>query len=83
MIPTLLATGAQTTYDNNRYVSLYLTSGTFDYVRLQSSQNSFEIDNIAAGVPELSTWAMMLIGFAGLSFATMKGSRRSRAVAAA
>ncbi|MBN9061816.1 MAG: PEPxxWA-CTERM sorting domain-containing protein [Rhizobiales bacterium] len=35
---------------------------------------------VAAGVPEPSTWAMMLIGFAGLGFAAR---RRGKAVAAA
>jgi hypothetical protein len=35
---------------------------------------------ISSGVPEPSTWAMMLIGFAGLAFTT---SRKRKAVAAA
>ena len=83
LIPTLLATGNQTSYDTNRYVKFYLTSGTFDTARLTSTNNSFEVDNIAAGVPEPSTWVMMLLGFAGLSFATMRVGRRSRSVAAA
>lgn len=83
LLPALAATGNQTSYSTNRYVTLFLTSGSFDYARLSSTSNSFEVDNIAAGVPELSTWAMMLIGFAGLSFATMRGARRSRSAAAA
>ncbi|MBL8655098.1 MAG: PEP-CTERM sorting domain-containing protein, partial [Alphaproteobacteria bacterium] len=33
---------------------------------------------IASGVPEPSTWAMMLVGFAGLAMATR---RRQRAIA--
>jgi len=37
------------------------------------------LTNISAGVPEPATWAMMLIGFAGLALA---GSRRQRALAA-
>jgi hypothetical protein len=41
-----------------------------------SSQNAFEFD-MAGGVPEPSTWAMMLLGFAGLGYAAFhrrKGS---------
>ena len=31
------------------------------------TQPNFEVDNVAiGGVPEASTWAMMLIGFGGL-----------------
>jgi hypothetical protein len=32
------------------------------------SQNSFEVDNIQAGIPEPSTWAMTILGFAGVGF---------------
>jgi PEP-CTERM motif len=32
-------------------------------------------------VPEPSTWAMMLLGFAGLGYATYRGSRRTAAAA--
>jgi hypothetical protein len=39
------------------------------------SSNSFEIAQIATSAPEPSTWAMMLLGFAGLGFA---GYRRTR-----
>ena len=34
-------------------------------VTFSSSQNSFELDNIAGGVPEASTWALMIVGFGG------------------
>ena len=33
--------------------------------------------NVAGGVPEPSTWAMMVIGFVGLGFAGYRGRRRS------
>lgn len=44
--------------------------------RLASSQNSFEIDDIAgvAAVPEPATWAMMLFGFGAVGF----GMRRRK-----
>ena len=32
-------------------------------------------------VPEPSTWAMMLLGFAGLAYAGWRGSRRTAAAA--
>ena len=41
-----------------------------------STQAAFEIDSITTGVPEPTTWAMMLLGFAGLGFL---GYRRSSA----
>ena len=34
------------------------------------------------GVPEPSTWAMMMLGFAGLAFASWRGSRKGAAFAA-
>ena len=37
---------------------------------------------LVAGVPEPSTWAMMLIGFAGLGFAGYRTSRKAVSVAA-
>jgi hypothetical protein len=36
----------------------------------------------ASGVPELSTWAMLLLGFAGLGFAGYRASRKNVALAA-
>jgi hypothetical protein len=39
------------------------------------------MDNFAiASIPEPSTWAMMLLGFAGLGFAGYRASRRSVAL---
>ena len=37
------------------------------------------IDNVvvSTGVPELSTWAMMVLGFAGLGFAAFRQSRKT------
>lgn len=40
------------------------TDGTrFTSIKLESTGNSFEIDNLAAAVPEPSTWALMIVGF--------------------
>lgn len=50
-----------------------ITGAQFESVGL----NSFEFDNLAvSGVPEPTTWAMMLIGFAAVGF----GMRRKKAV---
>jgi hypothetical protein len=39
--------------------------------------NEFAIDNIKVNsVPELSTWAMMLLGFSGLGFAGYRQSKK-------
>ncbi len=35
---------------------------------LTSQGTSLNLDNIVLGIPETSTWAMMLLGFAGLGF---------------
>lgn len=48
-----------------------ITSAVFS-----SSQSAFEIDNIAAAVPEPATWAMMIFGF-GLVGSTLR-NRKSR-----
>ena len=46
-----------------------------------ASGNDFGVDNISlSAVPELSTWAMMGLGFAGLAFA---GYRSRKAVSVA
>jgi len=37
---------------------------------------------LTVGTPEPSTWAMMLIGFAGLGFAGYRASRRTGMAAA-
>jgi PEP-CTERM motif len=43
------------------------------------------LDYVAGGVvtPEPSTWAMMMLGFAGLAFAGYRASRKAAAIAAA
>jgi PEP-CTERM motif len=73
-VAPLVGNGAQNTFQSNRHVSIALTSGTYDYARLSSTSNSFEFDNIASGVPEPATWAMMLIGFAGLGLLSRRRS---------
>ncbi|NJC33353.1 hypothetical protein GGR88_000827 [Sphingomonas jejuensis] len=52
----------------------------FSSVTFASGQNSFEIDNFRAAVPEPATWAMMIAGF-GMVGAGMRRRRASGQVA--
>jgi hypothetical protein len=70
-----VANGDQFASDSNRY---FVISG-FDFNKavFSSNGNSFEFDNVAVGgVPEPSTWAMLLLGFAGLGFAGYRRTKR-------
>lgn len=57
-----------------------LTGQNVDKITFGSTSNSFEIDNIAASVPEPGVWAMMMLGLGGLGYALR---RRRFAVSAA
>jgi hypothetical protein len=52
------------------YVDFVGTGTTvIDSVTFESTSNAFEVSNFAvSGVPETSTWAMMILGFLGLGF---------------
>jgi hypothetical protein len=66
----------------NLTAGLY-TIGITDLGPLQDPQYTITFDtaiNQIAGVPEPSTWAMMMLGFAGLGYA---GYRRARVAEAA
>ena len=72
------ADGDQTDPNTNPLVTFTLDgsdAGAFSYLRLSSTQNAFEIDNIGVAVPEPSTWAMMLFGFGAVGFAMRRGRR--------
>lgn len=56
--------------------SNFANAGQFAFIESAGIVNS-----PVAGVPETSTWAMMLLGFAGLGFAGYRGSRKSAALA--
>jgi hypothetical protein len=63
-------------------------SFTNDSIRYDASGLSFENSpyfvtlTVSTAVPELSTWAMMIVGFAGLGFAGYRPSRKGAAFAA-
>ena len=64
------ATGCQTLTNCNRYFTFTDTESGSGIVgfSMSSAQNSFEITNISAAVPEPATWAMMVMGFLGIGF---------------
>jgi hypothetical protein len=77
--------------DGNQFLpgtnGLFIVSGTagekFTGITLTSSQNSFEVDNLAvAAVPEPASWALMIVGF-GLAGGMVRANRRNNAVATA
>jgi hypothetical protein len=76
------ANGNQTSPNTNPIVT-FLFSGTdvtnLAGMRLSSTQNAFEIDNINV-VPEPGTWAMMLLGFGAIGIA-MRRRRSTRLTA--
>jgi PEP-CTERM motif-containing protein len=69
------------TFDNVTIASLGLTPGRYVYTWGSGADADSLTVNVAA-VPEPSTWAMMLLGFAGLGFAGYRKSRRPAASAA-
>ena len=61
------------------------TGGALSFTNLNPADNfGLLLDNVqlASGVPEPSTWAMMLVGFAGVGFGAYRQSRRAAVTAA-
>ena len=52
--------------------------GTITGASFSTTFNSFEVDNleVATAIPEASTWAMMLLGFAGVGFLSYRNRSR-------
>lgn len=67
------------TYDGATFASLGVTPGAYKWTWGTGANQNFTLD--IGTVPEPSTWAMMLTGFAGLGFAGYRASRKSAAVA--
>ena len=62
-----LANGNQASPGTNGLFTVVGTAGElFTGFTAASSQNSFELDNLAVGIPEPATWAMMIMGFGGV-----------------
>ena len=81
-----MANGDQESMATNGRVS-YSTGAldpTMVSATFRSGQNSFEFDNIAVrAVPEPSTWAMMILGFAGIGVVTYRRRRQALSHSAA
>ena len=67
-------------FNGTSYSSLGITPG--DYLYTLPSGDTLAINFAVAAVPEPSTWAMMLIGFAGLGFMGFRHSRKHLTAAA-
>jgi PEP-CTERM motif len=50
--------------------------------RVLSGVVTYSFTPAGAPVPEPSTWAMMLVGFAGLGYAAVRGNRTVHAISA-
>jgi hypothetical protein len=61
LVAPIVASGDQVGSNSNAYITF--SNLLFDEVVLSSSGNSFEFTNVAAAAPELSSWAMMVLGF--------------------
>jgi PEP-CTERM motif len=67
-----------------QYTFTFTGTGS-DILSISNRNDTFEqlIDNVSvSGVPEPSTWAMMLLGFGGLGFVSYRASRKSAALTA-
>jgi hypothetical protein len=69
--PPPIPFGDQANSASNQYVTI-TGLPAFNEVVFTSDQNAFEFDNVAAAVPEPSTWAMMILGFLGLGYLTWR-----------
>ncbi len=65
------------TYDNQTFMSLGATPGTYKWTWGSGANQNFTLV-IGTVVPEPSTWAMMLFGFAGLGFMGYQSAGRRR-----
>ncbi len=75
-----IGSGNQSLPANNQWVNI-TGLGPFTTVDFHDTgKNAFEF-SLGSGVPEPSTWAMMVIGFAGLGYAASRRNSKVRALA--
>jgi hypothetical protein len=65
------------TYSGATFASLGVTPGRYEWTWGSGANQNFTLVIGAAAVPESSTWAMMLLGFAGLGFAAYRARATS------
>jgi uncharacterized membrane protein len=70
-----------TEWSGGRVINLGGLPG-FTYSQAFSINDAGQVVGISNGVPEPSTWAMMLLGFAGLAFAGYRRANAGRATLA-
>ena len=68
------------TYDGKTFSSLGVTPGTYKWTWGSGANQNFTLV-VGTAVPEPSTWAMMLLGFAGLGFMGYQSAGRRRRAA--
>ena len=61
---------------------LYHNVGFYTFAPNAGGDSGATLYATVSGVPEVSTWAMMLLGFAGLGFVGHRASRRNAELAA-
>ena len=71
-------------YDAAQNVMVHLGAGTHDLTMFYADRHvtaAYGYLNVSGAVPESSTWAMMLLGFAGLGFAGFRSRKTSISIA--
>ena len=83
-------TDAYFTNNNSPYHTLTVNfiggiaaNGGEGYFSLEEAVNLSAPPNVTPGVPEPSTWALMLLGFGGLGYAGYRKAKKDRALSAA
>jgi hypothetical protein len=69
------------TYLSQTFSSLGVTPGTYEWMWGSGANQNFTLVIGAAAIAEPSTWAMMLLGFAGLGFMGYQSAGRRRRTA--
>jgi PEP-CTERM motif len=69
-------TGSQTLPKDNQLVTI-TGLGDFTEVEFHTTRNAFEF-SLGAAIPEPSTWAMMMLGFAGLGYAAFRRNSKGQ-----
>ncbi|HWY81604.1 MAG TPA: PEP-CTERM sorting domain-containing protein [Roseiarcus sp.] len=72
-------TGNQSSPSGNQLVTI-TGLGPFTTATFSSTNNAFEF-SLGSAIPEPSTWAMMMLGFAGLGYAAFRRNSKGRALA--
>jgi len=73
--------GDQFSANDNQWFNIRDTAGPIVFFTASSTNNAFEFD-MGSSVPEPSTWAMMMLGFAGLGYAAFRRNAHARSALA-